>query len=465
MLQTSKMVAVSFAANLTLMRRRNKNVFSAFSVLLLLSNVPFSVSAQDSSKHISLSEAITATLNNNKTLQLAKLDESIAASNYKQTEAIFLPQVGFSYTAFTTDNPLNAFGFKLQQKSITQSDFNPALLNKPGQTSDFSTKLDVQQPLLNMEMLYKRKAASKQTELYLQKTQRTKEYLTFEVEKAYLQLQLAYEAVKVLTEALQTTESVYTFTNNQFNQGFIQKSDVLNAQVQKITVESNLSKANNNIQNASDYLSLLMGQPQGIRFTADLPTELNKSNNSVTPVMGASRSDFEAMQKAIEASGLMIQSAKTSRYPKLNAFGSYQFNDNRMFGFGAKSYFAGIQLAWDIFKGNSTKNSIATQSLERTKMTEQLAQMKEQSQLELNKATRDLQDASFEIKQLQLSIEQATEALQILQNRYRQGLVNTTDVLLATTQVSQLKFKMAQAAFNSNVTKAYIQFLTTSTTK
>ncbi|MBL0132798.1 MAG: TolC family protein [Chitinophagaceae bacterium] len=155
------------------MRRRNKNVFSALTVLLLLNNVPISVSAQDSSKHISLSEAITATLNNNKTLQLAKLDESIAASNYKQTEAIFLPQVGFSYTAFTTDNPLNAFGFKLQQKSITQSDFNPALLNKPGQTSDFSTKLDVQQPLLNMEMLYKRKAASKQTELYLQKTQRT----------------------------------------------------------------------------------------------------------------------------------------------------------------------------------------------------------------------------------------------------------------------------------------------------
>jgi outer membrane protein TolC len=85
--------------------------------------------------------------------------------------------------------------------------------------------------------------------------------------------------------------------------------------------------------------------------------------------------------------------------------------------------------------------------------------------LELNKATRDLQDARFEIKQLQLSIEQASEALQILQNRYRQGLVNTTDVLLATTQVSQLKFKLAQAAFNSNVTKAYIQFLTTSTTK
>lgn len=447
------------------MRRRIKYVFIAFPVLLLLISIPFYVSAQDSSKHLALSDAIAATLNNNKTVQLAKLDEAIAASNYKQTEAIYLPQVGISYTAFTTDNPLNAFGFKLQQKSIAQSDFNPALLNKPGQTSDFSTKLDVQQPILNMEMLYKRKAAAKQTELYLKKTQRTKEYLTYEVEKAYMQLQLAYEAVSVLEDALKTAEAVRRFTEDQFKQGFIQKSDLLNAQVQKTSVESNLSKAHNNIQNASDFLSFLMGQQTGIQYTVD-PVEVNtEAISHKTNTIESSRADFETMQKAIEASNLMIQSTKNSRYPKLNAFGSFQLNDKSMFGFGAASYFAGIQLSWDLFKGNTSRNSLATQSLELNKMTEQLAQMKEQSQLELNKAVRDLEDAAFEIKQQQAAIEQATEALQILQNRYQQGLVRTTDVLQASTQLMQLKFNLAQAEFKYNSTASYIQFLTSSTTK
>ncbi len=78
----------------------------------------------------------------------------------------------------------------------------PDVLNNPSATRDFTTKLDVQQPLVNMDLLYKRKAAAKQTELYQYKTQRTKEYLTFEVKKAYLQLQLAYDAVKVLEEAI-----------------------------------------------------------------------------------------------------------------------------------------------------------------------------------------------------------------------------------------------------------------------
>jgi outer membrane protein TolC len=435
----------------------------AVTAVILFNAGVLSVSAQDSTKLLSLHEAIAATLNNNKSIQLARLDENIAASGYKETDAIYLPQVGLSYTAMSTNNPLNAFGFKLQQKSITQNDFNPALLNHPGSTPDFTTKLEVQQPIINMDMLYKRKAAAKQTELYQYKTQRTKEYLTFEVQKAYLQLQLAYDAKKVLEEALQTTKSVYTFTDNHFKQGLIQKSDVLNAQVQVSTVESNLAKAKSNIRNASDYLSLLMGQNNGIIYTVSntLPAE-NQVNDTTTKV-ASTRSDFMAMQKAIEASDLMIKANKMSYLPKLNAFGSYQLNDSRMLGFGANAYLVGLQVSWDIFKGNKTKNNIATQTLERKKLTEQLAQQKDQSQLELDKSYRDLADAQFDIKQQNVAIEQASEALLILQNRYQQGLVNTTDILMATTQLSQQKFALAQAIFTTNVTKAYLQLLTAST--
>ncbi len=447
------------------MSSKKQFISIAVTTAIFLSAATARVSAQDSTKNLHLDEAITATLNNNKTILLAKLDESIATSNYKQTEAIYLPQIGLSYTAITTNNPLNAFGFKLQQQSITQNDFNPALLNSPGATPDFTTRLELQQPLINIDLVYKRKAALKQTELYQYKTQRTKEYLTFEVQKAYLQLQLAYDAEKVLEEALQLTKSVYTFTDNNFKQGLIQKSDVLNGQVQVTTVETNIAKAKSNIRNASDYLSLLMGQTDDVVYKTDNNLQIPAAINDTTTKIAANRSDFLAMQKAIEASDLMILSNKKSYLPKLNAFGSYQLNDSRMLGFGANAYIAGVQLKWDIFKGNSTKNTIATQTLERNKLAETLAQQKEQGQLELNKTYRDLADAQFDIQQQKSSIEQATESLTILQNRYQKGLVNTTDVLMATTQLSQQKFALAQAVFTSNVTRAYIQLLTTSTTK
>ena len=208
-----------------------------------------------------------------------------------------------------------------------------------------------------------------------------------------------------------------------------------------------------------------MGQTTGVIYRVTETVETEKSIADTATKIAGTRSDFMAMQKAIEASDLMIKANKMSYLPKLNAFGNYQLNDSRMLGFAANSYLAGVQVSWDIFKGNKTKNTIVTQTLERNKLTELLAQQKDQGQLELNKAYSDLKDAQVEIAQQKSAIEQASEALRILQNRYQQGLVNTTDVLMAATQVSQQKFALAQAVFNSNVSKAYLELLTSSTTK
>ena len=455
----------SFVENQMLMIIKKYFMQSTAILVVLLSLFISKVSAQDSVKNLTLNEAVEATLKFNKGIQLAKLDESITAANYKQTEAVYLPNVGLSYTAMSTNNPLNAFGFKLQQSIISQNDFNPALLNNPHSTADFITKLEVQQPLLNMDMLYMRKGAKKQMEVYEYKTQRTKEYLTYEVQKAYLQLQLSYEAVKVLSDALQTIKVVYNFTDSRFKQGLIQKSDLLNAQVQVTTVESNLAKAQSNIRNASDYLSLMMGNKVGVIYKADIPLTTSELTADTTQKLPFTRSDFVAMQKAIDASDLMIKSSKMSYFPKLNAFGNYQYNNNHLLGFGANAYLIGASLSWDIFKGNKTKNTIIIQKLERDKLVEQLAQQKDQSQLELNKAYRDLADSRFEINQEKVSVQQAAESLRILQNRYQQGLLNTTDILMSQSQLLQQRFALAQAQFTFNVTECYIQLLTSITNK
>jgi hypothetical protein len=62
------------------------------------------------------------------------------------------------YTAMVSDNPLNAFDIKLQQKNISQADFNPYLLNHPTGTWNFMTGINVQQPLINTDRLYERKS-------------------------------------------------------------------------------------------------------------------------------------------------------------------------------------------------------------------------------------------------------------------------------------------------------------------
>src|SRR6185503_6576223 len=440
-----------------LKRMKKKRLLSLVIVLL----VSYASRPQDSSSHLSLQEAITASVSGNSAIKLAALDVQLARTKFRQTDAIFLPQADFSYTALRTNNPMNAFGFKMQQKFIGAEDFSPEVLNNPSGTSDFSAKLEVKQPLLNVDMLYQRKAAARQIEMYQFLFKRTGENLRFEAEKAYLELQLAYDEIKVLNEALATSKVVYKTSKDYYNQGLIQKSDLLNAELHVIKIETQVKNSQSGIQDASDMLSILMGRPTGTIYTID-PIGVSVVMISDSAGLFNERSDFKALQRGMDSYDLLIRSSKMSFLPKLNAFASHQLNDKSMPGFNVNSYMAGIQLSWNIFNGNRTRNTISQQRLEKEKLSNQLDQQKREAQLQINHARRQLTDASFTMKQQQLGIDQATEALRVLQNRYTQGLVKTTDVLMAQTQLAEQKTGYVQAVFQYNLAAAALRHLTNS---
>lgn len=429
--------------------------FSLVALLFVFSN---SAHSQETSS-ITLEDAIQLALKNSKELKIASTDELIANEQLGQTSTAFLPNVTASYVAAATNNPLNAFGFKLQQQSITSNDFNPALLNHPSDTYNLTAMLEIKQPMLNIDMIYQRKAASKQTELYKFKKLRTQEYITFEVQKAFMQLQFAHQAKRVIKEALASAQSFFDFTHNRFDHGLIQKSDLLNAQVQVTTLETKLAEASSAVLNASDYLGLLMGKDLEVVY---VPTGQWTAGQPSSPNLSDSRADFLALSKAIEASQLSTKSRQSSLIPRINAFASYQYSNPNFKHFGSGSYLAGVQLSWNIFNGLQTRHKVKEQRLITSKLQTELAQLKERSELEVVQAQRAIIDSKTKIIQHEKAVEQSEESLRILQNRYEKGLVNTTDILLAQAQLSQQQLNLEQAMLEQNVAQAYLFFLTAS---
>ena len=86
------------------------------------------------------------------------------------------------------------------------------------------------------------------------------EYLQFDLNRAYLKLQLAYKVVKVLEEAKQTTLANKKVIDNYFKNGMIQKSEVLYMNVRVSEIESQIQYAKSNVRNASDYLYFLLNE-------------------------------------------------------------------------------------------------------------------------------------------------------------------------------------------------------------
>jgi outer membrane protein TolC len=394
-------------------------------------------------------------------LQIANQAYKSAQADYRQSNALFLPSITASHTAISTTNPLMAFGSKLNQEVLTASDFNPTLLNNPTVTQNYATKIEVLQPLINVDGLYGRQAAKSKMEAFQLQTERTGEYLALEVNKSFMQLQLAYKAVKVLEKANRTADANLKLIENYFKQGILQKTDLLSVQVRVNEIKNQLQYAKSNVQNASDYLAFLLNEDNTNKVYKPLEELDNTIAISiVNTTLSANRKDLLAMDKSSEAYAKMYQSTKMNFLPTLNAFGSYEMYDDKLFGTNAQGYLVGAQLSWKVFDGYKSIGKMEKAKAEYQKAAVENQQYKSQSQMELNKANRQLKDAENKVNLEKLALEQSQEAYRIRSNRFTQGLEKTTDLLQSETQMFQKELELQQAVFEYNFTQEYLQFLT-----
>ncbi len=394
-------------------------------------------------------------------IKIANQDFKSAQADYRQSKAIFLPSISASHTAIATTNPLMAFGSKLNQEILTASDFNPALLNDPARIKNFATKIEVLQPLINVDGLYGRQAAKAKMEAFSLQTERTKEYLELEVNKAFMELQLGYKAVIVLEKANKTAEANLKLIENYFKQGILQKTDLLSVQVRVNEIKNQLQYAKSNVQNASDYLALLLNEDSSNKVYKPIE-ELENTIviETINTTLSSNRKDIQAMDKSNEAYGKMLQSSKMNFLPRLNAFGSYELYDDSLFGTSAKGYLVGAQLSWTLFDGFKSIGKMEKSKAEFQKSEIETQQYKAKSQLELNKTNRQLKDAENKVNLSKLALEQSQEAYRIRSNRFTQGLEKTTDLLQSETLMFQKELEFLQAVFEYNFTQNYLHFLT-----
>ncbi len=427
-------------------------------LILAFFSVSFFVQAQESVL-ITKEEVLTEVLSENNTLKISEQEVLAAQGDYNQSNAVLLPNISISHTGIATTNPLMAFGSRLNQEILTQADFNPILLNDPNQIEDYATRIQVQQPLLNFDGLYQRKAAKAKLNATQLQAERKQDYIELMVDKAYMQLQLSYKTVEVLKKAKEAALENKRLADNSFKQGYLQKSDVLAVEVRVTEIDNQLQYAQSNIKNASNQLSVLMNDDSyRILQPADSLTIL--SNSISFESLPENRKDILAVSKASEAYRQMYQSDKMSFLPRLNAFGTYELHDDEVFQGDADGYLFGAELKWNIFEGSKRFGKAKKSRAEYEKSKLEFNQYKAESQVELNRAKRMLQDAKNNLELTALALSQSKESLRIRTNRFEQGLERTTDLLMAETQYAQKQLEYYTTIFQHNYALAYVQFLT-----
>ncbi len=437
----------------------NRKLLTGFMITcLILAGIVTNAQETSGDGAFTLDEALLLASENNREVLKALAEVEEAKGNNQQALAAFLPSVELSSGYSTSNDPLYAFGFKLQQQGVTMADFDPAVINSPGQTNHFATQVMVEQPLINVDAWMGKGAANNQVKATEQKSEYTKEYVSFMVKQTYYALQLAQNRVEVMKKAQGTTDAYLKTAEDNLMQGYLKDADVMAIKVRQYEQNALVMEAENQVENVKETLNFLMGREVSSPIeVTDSIAQVAFSFNNATSIM--SRSDIVAMQYGLEAHKKMSKSDLLKFAPRINAFGAYNLYDGDFGGFGYDSYMVGVKLQWKLFNGGRNmgkyKQSKATYNKALVSYEDYLAK----ENMELSKAIRSIALAQSQLLTYQLASEEALESLRIRSNRYDQGLESTSDLLTAETKAEESTLKKLNAIYNYNVAVFKYQLL------
>lgn len=382
---------------------------------------------------LSLDSAVAKAVENNWQVKKAGAQLGMAKSDLMQANQAFLPNINISETYISTTDPLNVFGFKLKQEIVSAADFNPILLNNPNAIDNFTTRIAVEQPLINFDAFAGRGAASSNKKASELNLQWTKNLIALKAKSLYFNLQLANKQKEALKNSQKALTENHQVTQHLFEEGFIQKVHVLDMELRMNGVETQLLETENQINNINLQLShfLGLGINSVIIATDTIQDYTQLSLDKASTSISTNRSDLQALEFQLKASNRMLNSSKMSFLPRLNAFGSYEWNEDKAFGTFANNYLLGARLEWDIFKGGKNLGKLQKMKHQHSLMQITYDEKLSESQRKLIKVKQQIKLSKKLVALSKKAVVQAEEVYKIKSDRYTEGLEKTADLLVA----------------------------------
>lgn len=426
---------------------------------------------------VEFTESVNQTLSQNpqRDVTAAQIDQAQAA--LEQAQLGRMPRFNLSLGVSYSNNPLNVFGMKLQQRNATFGDFgfrqfdptspNPNLkpddLNDPDPYTDVNTALEMQLPIWNggriaqfQQQAEAMLAAAQQGDVAVQ------QMLTYYVYEAYEGVHAARRFITVAEQALRAAQAYVNTTQNLVNQGIVVRSELLSAQANAAEISVLLEQAQNQEQMALDGLRMLMGLAPdapldvGARVALALPTE---DLDSLLEQATLNNPQLQAKRRALLAQQAAVGVARADLYPQVNMMARSDWNDDRL-GFSAHSYTIGAVATWTFYDFGFTQRGVDQAN---AKLREEQAQLRSHElevRMQVLQAWRQYQNELKKLAANEAAERFATEAQELVARRYETGIATMTEVLASQAQLDKARAELVNSQYAINLQKARLRLAT-----
>ncbi len=400
---------------------------------------------------LTLEEAISTALAHNPFIAAAKSGLSASEERIVQARSGLLPQVDFLESYQRTNNPMWAFGNKLKQGRFSQQDFELDELNNPSSIDNYTSAFLVSWSVFDSgQTWFGMRQANLASSAQAMALEQTRQNVIVRTVEAYSGLVLSGEDLKVVDEALETARAHLRMIEERYKNGLTVKSDVLRAQVHIAELEQDQVTAASRVSVAMAALNAAMGVPtdQAVVPVDPLirrdPPE--KSLEEWIHTALSKRPDLLMLDFQEQAADAEVKKAKAAHWPAVHVNGSYEINTEDLED-SADNYTVGADVTLNLFSGYRFSSRTQEAVFQHQAAKENQRAMRQQAELEVQQAYYDVLSADKRISAAEISIDQATEALRIIEDRYKTGLLPIVSLLDAEVALYRAKNNHNQALY------------------
>lgn len=273
---------------------------------------------------------------------------------------------------------------------------------------------------------------------------------------------LAREVITVQQAAVGVLERRFQDTRAAFDAGARPQFDVLQAEVALANAKPPVIRAKNQYRLAIDRLRRSIGLPypggceaDAIRLTQSWPNPQVNENLGELLLQGLSnRPELDELADQIQAAEAEIKAAQSAHRPRVEIFGTYgaqsvQFQGDA--GDALAGATAGVNFSVPLIDLGRTRGKVVQATSRLAEIEARSEQQRLTIEGEVRQAFFDYDEASQILKTSQLVVKQATEALQLAQNRLLAGALIQLEFLQSQLELTRAQLEHAQALYTYNV--------------
>lgn len=415
---------------------------------------------------LTLQEAIDYALENNPDLAIMQARLEQADAQLGEALANFYPQVKVGLSYQHSDNPAQAFSMIIAQRRL---DFakGDAYFNHPGGVDNYRPQVTATYSLFRGgQDYYAKQAAELGVESSELEKTATRHHLINNVTAAFYGYLAAKDAHETSLRAIEAVQSELQQSRVRFQAGTLLKSDVLSLEVQLAEAQDLQIQAANAIEIAQDMFKTLLGLSvvRNVLIDQTLEHALPDSPMAFDALLKqalAQHPQLKAAEKRVAIAEQQLHGAEGAHLPRVDAYVSYG-SDSKNLAFSANrdNVTAGVQVEVDVFSGFATEERIKKASHELTAARETARKMRLQVENQVKTARLKLLEALNREKVASVAVTAAEEALRLVNEQRKAGVVTVTRYIEAEVARDKAKTRDISARYDALTADAELKLAT-----